>query len=809
MPDENKRINPETGQPYPSNKEKLDEITSKIEQGIKDVFESENYKNYLSVMSRFHNYSTNNCMLIYMQNPNATKVASFKAWSEKFDRHVSKGEKGIKIIAPSPYKKKIDVQKIDPDTKEPVTDKDGNPIMYQKEITMPAFKAVTVFDISQTKGKPLPQLAQTLQGKVENFEYMKEAIRRIAPVPIKFEELRDNLDGFFSFKEQSITIREGMSEPQTLCAMVHETAHSLLHNPETTDEKKSRESEEIEAESVAYAVCKYFGIDTDENSFGYLAAWSKDKEVKELRESLDTINETSSVLISSIENRYREILAERNVTSIDSLTDKIADYIINAGNADKDIESPEQLKSMIKGYLEKGDTAPIENILKLTITQQEEYPFDKKANEADKNTVDLLLMEMRDYEKFNFTDVTYKIGDKAYLQIQRMDDGINCDFSFFRQDNYKLMDGGFSDFDENDSHASATMFELAAQIAEDFKMETDDISIVDESIVEAIEKANSIEGVVAENGPRFIEEDKIKPPCPELTQETLDKFGYNDDGMYPITKEVAIDLMQNYCDVYLLYDDGTEAAANDEQEILMHYGCLGVEKETWDRISYRYESQQELNEKEKAFLQSNKDGFAIYQLKSVSSNDEIVFMNSQYLDSKNIPVDSSRYSFRYSDDMMGINYALTESADKTAKEKGKEPDYNFSTEDRLECIYEKFNFQKPEDYHSRSVSVSDILAIRQNGELSFHYVDSVGFTDIPKFIEPQNYLKNAEQSIEDDLGMIDGIINNGKKEKPVPEEKRKPKKKESLYKKLEEAKAKVAEGTNPTKPKERTFDHDA
>ena len=809
MPEENKRINPETGQPYPTTKEKLDEITASIEQGIKDVFESENYKNYLSVMSRFHNYSTNNCMLIYMQNPNATKVASFKAWSEKFDRHVSRGEKGIKIIAPAPYKKKVEVQKIDPDTKEPVTDKDGNPVMYQKEITMPAFKAVTVFDISQTKGKPLPQLAHALQGKVENYEYMKEAIQRSAPVPFRFDELKESLDGFFSSEEQTITIRDGMSEPQTLCAMVHETAHSLIHNPENGDEKKSRRCEEIEAESVAYAVCKYFGIDTDENSFGYLAAWSKDKEVKELRESLDTINETSSVLISSIEDNYREILAERDVTSIDSLTDKIADYIINAGNANKEIESPEQFKSMIRGYLEKGDTAPIENILRLTITQQEEYPLDKKANEADANTVDLLLMEMRDYEKFNFTDVTYKIGDKAFLQIQRTDDGINYDFSFYRQDNYKLTDGGFTDFEAGDSLASATMIEMAKCIAEDFDMETDDISIADETTIEAIEKANSIEGTVAGKGPRFIEEDRIKPPCPELTQETLKEFGYTYDGMYPITKEVAIDLIQNYCDVYLLYDDDTEAAANDEEEILKHYGCLGVEKETWNKIFYRYESQQELNAKEKAFLEGDKDGFAIYQLKSVSLNDDIIFMNSQYLESRGILVDASRYSFRYSDDLMGINRVLRDKADKDASIKGEAPNYDFTMENKLDCIYEQFNFRKPEDYHSRSVSVSDILAIRQNGELSFHYVDSIGFKEIPNFIEPENYLKNAEQSVEDDLGMIDGIINNGKKEEPVKEETAAPKKKESIYKKLEEAKAKVAEGTNPTKPKERTFDHDA
>ncbi len=693
MPQENRRINPETGKPYPTQKERLDEITSKIEQGIKDVFESENYKNYLSVMSRFHNYSTNNCMLIYMQNPNATKVASFKAWKEKFGRHVTEGEKGINIIAPAPYKKRIDVQKIDPDTKEPVFDKDGNPIMCQKEVILPAFKAVKVFDISQTQGKPLPQLAQTLNGEVENYEHMKEAIRKSAPVPIKFEKLRDGLDGFFSPKEQAITVREGMSEPQTLCAMVHETAHSILHNPETSDEKKTQRKEEVEAESVAYAVCKYFGIDTDENSFGYLAAWSKDKDVKELRESLDIINETSSVLISSIEKNYKEMLVEK--------------------------------------------TAEIENSV--------------------------------------FESATYKIGDKAYLQIQKLDDGINYDFSFFRQDNYKLMDGGFTDFEVGDKLASATMSEMVNQIVVDFNMKTDDITLAGEDIVEAIEKANTVENPVVEKGPRFIEEDKIKPPCPELTQETLEKFGYTYDGMYPITKEVAIDLMENYCDVYLIHDDNTEAAANDVQEIMMHEGCFGVEKETWNRIAYRFEAQRDLDTKEKAFMETNKDSFAIYQLKSISRNDEIVFMNSQYLDSKGISIDKGNYSFRYA---------------------GELHDKDKTTEEILENIYERFNFSKPEDYHSRSVSVSDILAVRRNGELSFNYVDSVGFKEVPGFIKEENYLKNAEQSVEDDFGMIDGIINNGEKEK-TPKKKKaelqedKSGKRESVLAKLEKNKEKV------------------
>jgi hypothetical protein len=326
-------------------------------------------------------------------------------------------------------------------------------------------------------------------------------------------------------------------------------------------------------------------------------------------------------------------------------------------------------------------------------------------------------------------------------------------------------------------------------------MKIDDISIADDSINEAIEKANRIESPAAEKSPRFIDEDIIKPPCPEISQETLNGFGYTYEGMYPITKEMAVDLMQNYCDVYLLYEDGTEAMANDEQEILLHHGYVGVEKETWNRICYRYESQQELNAKEKSFLESNKDGFAVYQLKSVSSNDDIVFMNSQFLDSKNLQVDASRYSFRYSDDLHSVNQTLREKADTIAEKDNTKPDYNFTTEQKLDCIYEQFNFRKPDDYHSRSVSVSDILAIRQNGELSFHYVDSIGYKEIPNFIVPENYLKAAEQSVEDDYGMIDGVINNGTKEKE-PEKEKPLKKKESVIKKLEKNKEQIKNKPN-------------
>lgn len=314
----------------------------------------------------------------------------------------------------------------------------------------------------------------------------------------------------------------------------------------------------------------------------------------------------------------------------------------------------------------------------------------------------------------NFESETYKIGDEAYLQIQRIDDGINYDFSLFRQDNYKLMDGGFTDFDTTDRFASMTLFDIVKEIADDFCMKTDDITIADESINEAIEEANRIEDPVSEKIPRFIEEDKIKPPCPELAQDTLEKFGYTYDGMYPITKEVAVDLLENYCDVYLIHEDNTEAAASDIQEILTYEGCLGVEKETWDRIAYRYEAQKELDAKEEAFIETDKDSFAIYQLKSIPRNDEIVFMNSQYLDSKGISIDKGNYSFRYA---------------------GELHDKDKATEEILENIYERFHFPKPEDFHSRSVSVSDVIAIRRDGKLSFHYVDSIGYKEVPGFIQ--------------------------------------------------------------------------
>ena len=293
-----------------TNKERLKEITDRIEQGVKDVFTSEKYADYLRTMSRFTRYSTNNRLLIYMQDKNATHVAGYQAWKNKFDRHVVKGAKSITIIAPTPYKKRIETEKLDPDTKLPMLDENGDVITEEKEIRIPMFKPVPVFDISQTDGKPLPTLAETLDGYVKNYDIFMEAVKQSSSVPILFEPMQEHVDGYFSLSEQQIHIREGMSEVQTVCAVIHEIAHAKLHNTDAK-EKKSHTDEEIEAEGVAFSVSCFFGIETDANSFGYIANYAQGKSTEELKNSLELIAKTADEIITDIDTQYAELMKTR------------------------------------------------------------------------------------------------------------------------------------------------------------------------------------------------------------------------------------------------------------------------------------------------------------------------------------------------------------------------------------------------------------------------------------------------------------------------------------------------------------------
>ena len=308
-------------------KNNVNEITKKLSEGVKEIFEGDNYKKYLNTLSKFHNYSTNNTILIARQNPEATLVAGFKSWENNFNRHVKRGEKGIKIIAPSPYKKKVMVEKVDPVSMEIKLDMNGNPVKEETEIKMTAYRIVSVFDVSQTEGKPLPQMGVAeLTDNVNEYELFVEALKQSTSVPISFENISGAAKGYYNPVTASIAIKAGMPESQTVKTMIHEIAHSILHNDILDeDAKKDRQTKEVEAESVAYTVCQHFGIDTSDYSFGYIAGWSSSKETEELKQSLETIQKTASGLINDIERIMpqlkKDMQLKENVT--ESVTENI------------------------------------------------------------------------------------------------------------------------------------------------------------------------------------------------------------------------------------------------------------------------------------------------------------------------------------------------------------------------------------------------------------------------------------------------------------------------------------------------------
>ena len=355
----------------PSNRERIKEIVTGIEANIQDLFQSDKFADYLRTMSRFHSYSYNNTILIHMQMPSATHVAGFNKWKNQFGRHVKKGEKGLTIIAPTPFKKRIEEMKLDPDTRAPVLDHDGNVIMEEREVEIPLFRPVKVFDVSQTEGRPLPSLVSSLTGDVQQYEAFMEALRRTSPVSIMFKPLREGLDGFLSLNDQTITIREGMSQVQTVCAAVHEITHAMLHNREReqltaaagiTDREptkpKDKNTREVEAESVSYTVCQYYGIETSANSLGYIATWSKDRSLSELKASLETISKTANILITSIDRHFQEICKEQGI-----------DLTAQQPEQDAPSAAPDTLEQFAADLYDFMDQLHQEGVLKHPFTQ--------------------------------------------------------------------------------------------------------------------------------------------------------------------------------------------------------------------------------------------------------------------------------------------------------------------------------------------------------------------------------------------------------------------------------------------------------
>lgn len=266
----------------------IEEITETLETGVKEVFNGAEYKAYLDFMSKFYDYSINNTILIFMQMPNASLVAGYQAWQKKFKRQVRKGEKSIKILAPIPHKFKKEVE-----------DEDGN--IIEKEIKYTSYRAVNVFDISQTEGEEVPNIAKELTGEVVGYSELFNKLIEFSPVPVEFENIQSGANGYFSHVDNRIAIKEGMAEQQTIKTLIHEISHAILHDKETGEEAEaSRRTKEVQAESVAYVVCSSLGLDTSDYSFGYVAGWSGGKEVKELTASMEVIKKTAGTIIEAL-----------------------------------------------------------------------------------------------------------------------------------------------------------------------------------------------------------------------------------------------------------------------------------------------------------------------------------------------------------------------------------------------------------------------------------------------------------------------------------------------------------------------------
>ena len=462
-------------------------------------------------------------MLIFSQCPHATLVAGYQKWQNQFSRHVLRGEKGISILAPTPYKIKVEKEKLDPDTKLPLLDADGNTITEEKEVQIPMFRPVKVFDVSQTDGKPLPERVQSpvaeLTGNVEHYEAFMEALRRVSPVPIEVKSLRNDLDGFFSPSKQSITLRAGMSEVQTVCAAVHEIAHSKLHNyaKQPDSQPKDSNTEEIEAESIAYTVCAYFGIETSANSFGYVATWSKDKDLKAFKDSLDTIRKTSSELISGVEQQFKEICKERGISL-----------------------EPAQ----------PAQKQPEQDIEKLYMVDNEKYIHVQRSD----------------------TGIDYTIYDAA--SAKALDGGV-------LDDTGQLLSAAALTVCKLHNIGDAAPIRLAPLELLNGLQEANELLLGAGEQITGVEATSAAEPLP--DLPQLEQDYPMPDPTVDFAQ--MYQFGYTDGNtMLPLSKERARELFLQDVPIFVLNSDNTEYMVLDTEDLGAHSGIFGVERPEWESV---------------------------------------------------------------------------------------------------------------------------------------------------------------------------------------------------------------------------------
>ena len=770
---------------YMSEKQKVKEITDKLEAGLKELFESEKYKSYLSTMSKFHNYSFNNTLLIAMQKPEATLVAGYQAWQKNFERHVNKGEKAIRILAPAPYKIKEERDKLDPVTGEMMFDENGMPQKEETEVTIPAFRAVSVFDVSQTDGKPIPELeVNELLSTVEGYEDFVQALMNISPVPIAFEDIPGDSKGYFSTAEKRIAVQENMSESQTLKTMVHEVAHSMLHDKEVNQSMdipvKDRNTKEVEAESVAFTVCQHFGIDTSDYSFGYIAGWSSGRNMKELKSSLDTIRKTASELITGIEGAMQELQLNREMEQ-----EHGKESILLVHNEDFSEYNLVSVRGM--------DSAELISALS-TMNEEDKSNISSYLESKGAWTTELADEQTEEAEEYHI-DVRYNMDTDELIDVkERMEQPIDTNLSVMGQAEQLI----------NQLEAEKNIFTSEERnLIVNYAYKLDDMN----KTRELAEKLAYREQYAQQDVALTIIDAKAEIdalPDPMIGLSEMREYGYQWNEMLPLTQEKALELFEHDLHVYLLHTDGTESLAESRERIEEHEGIFGVEKETWNKAlkqqtkitlilmdeqereyTYPYPvvavdieemggdrtavfktsepiSDTDVAEIHNAFYGTDLEfeiekELGITWVESINYEDgsvitpemarkeQLLYASTDkygiYQLNPNPELDSLRFEGTESLKRMGItkdNFDAIKPENYTLLYVGELSELQKETQGAtLEAIFEKFNLDHTEDFRGHSLSVSDIVVLHQNGQNTAHFVDSFGYTELPDFLREQ------------------------------------------------------------------------
>lgn len=757
--------------------DQLKEITERLEQGVKDIFTSEMYTKYLLTMSKFHNYSFNNTLLIAVQRPDATLVAGYNAWKNKFNRYVKKGEKGIQIIAPAPVKEREEREKIDKDTGLTVLNENGEPEIEVVERVIPRFRVTTVFDYAQTDGEPLPTLeVNELTARVKDYTLLKEAIEQVSPVPIRFGEIEGSAKGYYSHMDKEICVRADMGESQTIKTMIHEVAHAMLHDSDQMKqrgEEKDQLTKETEAESIAFTVCSALGIDTSDYSFPYVASWASGKELKELKDSMDTIRLTAADFLEKLETA----VAERSVERMTAM--EYAEKLIEDKEQEKTIFDNSQ-RNLIVNFAYKLDdraaTEELANNLAAAVVAENTEEINRLMWEAEEKIENLPdgmigLSEMHEYGylKDDVLPLTkegarewHRLGERIYPLFQ---DGTAGDFA--SQEEIEQHDGIFG---IKADAWSAILLEKNEEYLEDEYARPDAaLTVISrEQALRLFDEGKQIYLIRISPWPVLVtgrEEIERGSDYFQIAKEDLEKDkqkAMEGNEKAPVEK-LAADLDDFAFDFdFYHYKDSVEdreqavealkeqIQAGDVQPI-REWLQVAVEESEGESAEKAVELITRLDAlvKEQKLLSGNEKQFGIYQITARDTEHDYRFMNLDFVKRHGMEVNRADYELVYT-------APLTE-------------------KDTLEAIYERFNIQRPADFTGHSLSVSDVVVLNDGKSIKACYVDSIGFAELPDFFKERKMDLQKETILDEQLQEIEifdkpGLFSNSRlRDEDVPE----------------------------------------